>query len=651
MQYSESARPINCVARMWLTAQFLKTLEKRHQEKVLISQLEQCIADLFSDPRRPGLNLEDLRTVGSHRVLSARITKSYRLILVQSGKTELTLLYFDNHDEAYKWLDRNEKTLPTMLARTREVTRGAPLSDHLGPLPTVRSDEESPVAIHAAEEFQRILANGPVSYLTYLDPEQKALVNLKLDGLLLVKGGAGTGKTAVAIHRTLALAHQPGLFGPNRVLYLCYNTLLARVVSQLIRTLAGGTPSSGVEVRTFHSWCGDFLRKIDDAVPTVDEKGCENAVYRAFGQLSQEQRARLNGRDGRFANEEIVQVIKHNGLNTYEEYRNFDRKGRGSKLEQTAREVIWQVHERAAGYEKEKDICRYCDLPLQALTRLKENNQPPEYRAIVIDEGQDCSPVMIRLARRLLSETSNQLTVFADPAQAIYECGFQWTQQELKPRSQNIRWLRKTYRTTRQIYHLSRGLLDGNDDLQEDLKQLRPPERSGPRPHFVIASEAGELSRELVDRIIEETQARPANQIGVLAANRDALSVLEENLRRRGVPTRLVENGDLPVMEPTVKLLTMQGGKGLDFPSVFILGPNKRNLGGITRADRPEVRRQLYVALTRASERLTIGAVDGQHHPLLESLEDEHYEYSGSAARAFVNRRGMFDADNNFLYS
>ncbi len=92
-----------------------------------------------------------------------------------------------------------------------------------------------------------MIENGVARYLTHLDEEQRHLAELKVTGLLVVKDGAGTGKTAVAIHRLLNLARQPVLFGPGRVLYLCYNSVLARAVAdrRRVRVTPAATRDAG----------------------------------------------------------------------------------------------------------------------------------------------------------------------------------------------------------------------------------------------------------------------------------------------------------------------------------------------------------------------------------------------------------------------
>ncbi len=513
----------------------------------------------------------------------------------------------------------------------------------IGTSPVTLKDEESPIALASAQQFRTMLDGGLVRYLAHLDKDQQGLVNMKTRGLLLVKGGAGTGKTAVALHRLLALSQQQTLAdtGPKNVLFLCYNNLLAKVARQLLETLGNGTFPDWVEVATFHAWCQDFLHDTGKPGLRVDEDGCKQTVFQAIGSLSREQRDTLGERKGHFIDEEIVQVIKQNGITDLEQYVNFERRGRRQSLKRPVREAIWTIYQRAHEYQQAKGICRYCDMPLLALEALQVSPAPPTYRAIVIDEGQDCSPVLIRLARRLLGEGNNQLTVFADPAQAIFDCGFQWTQSELRPTGGNIRWLRKTYRTTRPIYELTRPLLEGHADLQEELTNLQPPERFGPKPQLIVAENEAELYQELVERIAHEASRRPANEIGVLAPRWDTLRSIETQLRGRGIPVSAAERGGLNLSEPTVKLLSIYSVKGLDFPVVFVVAPKTRDFGGSSYADLPETRRMLYVALTRSSEHLTIGALFADHHPLIEALDDEYYDAQGTQAQRFVNGRGV----------
>lgn len=401
-------------------------------------------------------------------VLSARIDRNHRLILTPLAKTEVGLLYFDNHDEAYEWVRRQGTRLGTMRTKQQEFVRGARFQAGATLVPVVRAEEESPIALKSAAQFREMLQGGVSRYLAYLDEEQKRLAELNVKGLLLVKGGAGTGKTAVAIHRLLNLARQPSLLGPEPVLYLCYNSVLSRVVSQLINSLKNGSRPRNIEVRTFHGWCLNSLRDLQgvDAPSADDEDACEQAVFAAYGRLAAEQKATLGELRGHFLMGEIVHIIKHNGLRSREQYREFNRQGRRIPLKQVQRDVVWYVFEEAERLRRAKGVYDWNDLPLTALDAIEGMSNPPQYRAVIVDEAQDCTPVMMRLARTLLAESNGPLTVFADPAQAIYEHGFQWTQHELRPAGGNVRWLRNNYRCTREVYDLTRPLLEGHAELE-----------------------------------------------------------------------------------------------------------------------------------------------------------------------------------------
>lgn len=636
MAVAQSHALLTRVTRAWMLRSFRKALDKRQQEIVLLRQLADCLDRLFCDPLSPGLNVETLFSVNQYHVLSARITQSFRLIFVPLARTEIGLLYFDNHDQAYHWADQHRPNIPTLLTPIEEIDPEALRSGQFAPTRLPRPDEDSPLAVESARQFAEMVEQGIVAYLSYLDEDQRRLVDLNTSGLLLVKGGAGTGKTAVAIHRILALARQPTLIGPSNVLYLCYNRVLADSVGKMLDALSGGTRPPRVEVSTFHEWCGRFLRAAHGRSILVDPEACRRAVRAAFGRATPEHRTALAGLGDRFVDDEIVQVIKQNGLATLDEYVSFNRRGRSAGLKRAAREAIWQIYCDSQAYLEERGIYRWEDLPILALRMLDSTVAAPAYRAIVIDEAQDCSPVMIRLARRLLPTDGGILTIFADPAQAIYEHGFQWTQREIRPAGGNVRWLRKTYRTTREIYDLARPLLDDQDDLSEDLAQMQPPDRRGPRPVMLVTAGTAELLDAVVDRIAEEVRRRPANQIGVLAGSRDLLDVIQARLLERDISSSVVQGGN-DLLDASVKLLTFHGAKGLDFPVVILVGPRKTDLGGSSRAGTAEARRALYVAMTRASYQVVIGIVDGQHHPLVERLDCQLCSPEGSRGRAFVN--------------
>ena len=274
-----------------------------------------------------------------------------------------------------------------------------------------------------------------------------------------------------------------------------------------------------------------------------------------------------------------------------------------------------------------------------ALAFLEQIPSPPQYRAIVVDEAQDCTPVMVRLARRLLADSNGPLTIFADPAQAIYQHGFQWTQRELRPAGGNVHWLRKNYRCTREVYELARPLLECEASLEDELAQVQPPDRHGGKPVLYVGCGRDELLEHILEHVRFESPTRPGNQIAVLAS-RATLRDVAAALSGSDVPHELIDRPQqLHLESATVKLLTQQSAKGLDFPVVILIPTRPRNEPPPEELS-AESRHTLYVGLTRASEKLTIGTVYESHPPLLELLDPERYLVEGPCAREFMGTRG-----------
>src|SRR5687768_10600655 len=140
-----------------MLAPFKKALERRARETTLLTSLGDCIDRLFANPNSPGLNLETLRGPAGQAVLSARIDRSFRLILTPLAAREIGLLHFDNHDEAYRWVDRHRTQIPTMLTRVQEIAPHIPISRSSPPLPVVQADEDAPLALTSAAQWAQIV--------------------------------------------------------------------------------------------------------------------------------------------------------------------------------------------------------------------------------------------------------------------------------------------------------------------------------------------------------------------------------------------------------------------------------------------------------------------------------------------------------------
>ncbi len=212
---------------------------------------------------------------------------------------------------------------------------------------------------------------------------------------------------------------------------------------------------------------------------------------------------------------------------------------------------------------------------------------------VVVDEAQELSPMAWRLLMRRCP--SRSMTIVGDVAQTGDLAGVASWRQMLEPYVAD-RWrlaeLTVNYRTSAEIMDVAAGVLAGIDPT------LEPP--SSPRRTGVLPWARPVEPDELGDRLVEAVRAESAlvgdGRLGVLVP---AGRVAElGRLVAAAVPGAAV--GEQPDLESRVVLLTVRQAKGLEFDSVLVVDPQR------IVADSPRGRSDLYVALTRATQRLGV---------------------------------------------
>jgi DNA helicase II / ATP-dependent DNA helicase PcrA len=107
-----------------------------------------------------------------------------------------------------------------------------------------------------------------------IDPRQFELITKPDSGLVVIQGGAGSGKTTIGLHRLAYLAFQDKRrFRTDRMLVIAFNQALVRYISQVLPAL----DVAGVGVRTYTEWANrlrvaqfpELTRKVADDTPNV----------------------------------------------------------------------------------------------------------------------------------------------------------------------------------------------------------------------------------------------------------------------------------------------------------------------------------------------------------------------------------------------
>jgi UvrD-like helicase C-terminal domain/AAA domain len=247
-----------------------------------------------------------------------------------------------------------------------------------------------------------------------------------------------------------------------------------------------------------------------------------------------------------------------------------------------------------------------------------ERGQIPrfQYGAVLIDEGHDFEPDWYKLIVQMIDPNTNSLLVLYDDAQNINGSAsrrkFTWKSLGVQAQGRTT-ILKLNYRNTLEILAVARSFANELLDAQageDDGVPLIAPESAGRRgalPELIRVEHARDELPCLVQRIRDEqARGRRLDDIAVLYRYGWQGDKLREALTRADIPCRVAEGkdkGSLFVVKDCVKLITMHSSKGLEFPLVII-----PYLGQLPKPgeDESHEARLLYVAMTRATERLLL---------------------------------------------
>ncbi|MEU8085287.1 ATP-binding domain-containing protein [Micromonospora sp. NPDC049101] len=212
---------------------------------------------------------------------------------------------------------------------------------------------------------------------------------------------------------------------------------------------------------------------------------------------------------------------------------------------------------------------------------------------VIVDEAQELSPMAWRLLMRRCP--SRSMTIVGDVAQTGALSGTPSWADALAPYVAQ-RWrlteLTVSYRTPAEIMTVAADVLAQIDPA------LRPPRsvRESGVPPWDRTVPDERLAAELVAEATREAAALTEGRLGVLVP---AGRVGELGAAVTGaLPEAAV--GEHPELESRVVVLTVAQAKGLEFDSVLVVDPDRMV------AESPRGRSDLYVALTRATQRLGV---------------------------------------------
>lgn len=457
--------------------------------------------------------------------------------------------------------------------------------------------------------LQKIMDAPWEKWMVFLHPTQRQMVEHHQSGAALVTGGAGTGKTVVALHRCALLARQDP---QARILLTTYTTTLAHRLHHYLDLLLGAqSPERArVTVQNLHQVARNLAQHAGRAFRPLDDKHLIE-LMRASGQALNQ-----TSFSAEFLLAEWKAIIDPNHLRDWKSYRNIARTGRGRALGAVEKKKIWEVCQEVLVRMQRRGLSTWAALCHDA-TQLLTQNPHLRFTHVVADEAQDFSMAELRLLRALATEGANDLFLVGDNAQRIYPGRFSWKSAGIHVQGR-ARKLRVNYRTSEEIRRFAEGLLprkmtslDGEEHARQQQSLF-----SGPAPtRHAAATPQGEieaLARWLKD-VLKDGLA--PEEIAIFARTHHLRSErATPALRQLGLDWQELRRDTLPG-SGKICMGTMHSAKGLEFRAVALVGcdqsalPLLRALEGVAdEGDQDQIveqeRNLLYVACTRARERL-----------------------------------------------
>ena len=426
--------------------------------------------------------------------------------------------------------------------------------------------------------------------------EQKAVLTLPPKGAVLIKGGAGSGKTLVSVKRAEYLTQNySDLFQRSKVAIFAYNKELVKEIQNLIS-------DSSILVQNIDAWVYFFLRGRGVRMGMIRDEDLREAraVAKVAAFRDSQTRAIANKSDDFYDAE--IRWLKGRRISSLEEYKNTKRTGRGTEDRVTVndRELLWKMFEAYNAQLRTKGIRDWEDRVLDALRLVEQPGFQPPYTHIVIDEAQDFSFAKIALIRRLVSPQTESITIVADSAQQIYQSGFSWSDLGIRVVGRSVEF-KKNYRNTRQISEAAYSLMSHESD-NADFTRMENAQLEGARPLVVTGNDRWSESV-----LVKTIRSLPRSEDVVVAVPTHRLfPQMEALLRSAGIP--VMKSASEAKVPGGVRLSTFHSLKGLQFDHVFLFAVSERYFptSGVEPDEISKARKLLYVAMTRATRTLTI---------------------------------------------
>ena len=505
--------------------------------------------------------------------------------------------------------------------------------------PSLKSVATQPdLFVPTTDDLVRYKEGDLLGFLLNLDADQRKLTGWALSGPTMVTGGAGTGKSTVALYRVKEVLERPQAKGTERLLFTTYTRALLTVTRQLLEQLLTPEQLARVQVSTCDQVALEIIKSRRPVKAMATDRDAMKALralrktFQPSAASSFERKLQVRALErlsDQYLLEELDWIITGRGLGSLAEYLETPRPGRGVGFTARLRTAVWELYQ---AFTKGAQGERFPLLRNEALAIVRSGAWAGHWDHVFVDEAQDLSPA----ALSLMAETCRSaegLFFAADNKQSLYSRNYTWA--SANPRLQfkgRTATLKRNYRSTAEIDRAAFALLpSGDGEAFEPSASIH----EGPLP-VLVRGIAPELEPEWVARFVRQVAKHlhlRQSAAAVLVPTAEIGEAMASALDRLGLPARYFKGRDLDLRQDVVKVMSLYSAKGLEFPVVVVAGFHDGTYPVADDFNEPDLfaermrheRRLLYVAFTRAMRGLMVMVPAGCRHEALLQLNPAHW--------------------------
>ena len=399
------------------------------------------------------------------------------------------------------------------------------------------------------------------SLLDQLNPQQRAAVEVT-EGPLLILAGAGSGKTRVITYRIAHLITACRV-APESILAVTFTNKAADQMKERVQALlsdASGAADSALRkaedpagkadrsvphyqetsplISTFHSFCVRVLRR------NIDRLG----YTRRFSIYDEDDQQRVIKASIRelWLSEEFTSPRGVLSRISHAKNRGATPEALYEQAADPSTEKLASVYELYERRLRQANALDFDDLLLRTVALFDavpdvRDWYNSRFRYILVDEYQDTNRIQYRLIRQL-TRAHHNLCVVGDEDQSIYR----WRGADIEnilsfekdyPETRIIR-LEQNYRSTQLILDAATAVVSNNRARKG--KTLWTRRGTGLRVGLYEASDGDQEAQFVAGEVERALAEEPDKHFGVLYRTKAQSRVLEEAMRGRGIPYRLV---------------------------------------------------------------------------------------------------------------